>query len=367
MEQNKLALSVQAIEALPSPKAILDFPAVGNAFANTFAKVTGGTAEQGALVFEAEKVLYLQTVAGSSALQKADKFSHYSAFIQLAISGLSLRDGEAYIIPRGGKAVFEPGWRGKLKHINENPSVLHCHEPVLVYDVDEFDFEKGMQTRIIKHKPAKHYNQEGRVITFVYWVVEFINGPAVFIMDRDEVLAIRNQYSEPYKSYVADCKAAGKEIGESFSLRRPGQNYDAKIAPPMWIKDEGEAFKKTLVRHAYKYIPKTSKQKALEQYAMKTQGAEREKIEHIAEEVNYNELLEDLENAGNNENPNPDSNSGIPNGTNSYTPPEAAKPEPPSAPLASDTDSIPFEDIAPKNEANAAKGIGSEIQPDLPF
>jgi recombinational DNA repair protein RecT len=201
-------------------------------------------------------------VAASKQLAKCDKFSIYSAFTELAISGGTLRDGLCYILPFGEKATFMPGWKYRLEQVNELPNVVHCHEPVVVYDCDEFDYERGMKTIIKVHRPG--IRTEANAPIYVYWVIEFKHGPDVYIMSAMEVLKIRDTYSKSYKDYVAAANAAGVKPDGKTKVMKNGQYGPYEVELPMWIKDEGEAFKKTIVRRTWKHLPKLPKQKWLE-------------------------------------------------------------------------------------------------------
>lgn len=266
--KNKVALTAAMINECQNTKALMELPAIQSNWVATYEKTSGKS--DGETRFEAEKILFLQAIAGNKAFEKCDKFSIYSSFIELAISGLTLRDGLSYIIPYGGKAAFMPGWRGRLEQINELPNVIHCHEPQVVYDCDDFEYEKGMKTLIHKHQPGQR--TEANKPTHVYFVIEFKHGPECYIMDAQDVLNIRNNYSTSYKTYIAECQRAGKQIGETFKKTINSQRgtFDIDVEPPMWISDEGQAFKKTIVKRVYGTLPKLPKQKWLDEKIAKS-------------------------------------------------------------------------------------------------
>jgi len=289
--QSPALLTAKMIEEAPSTKALLDIPALQNSWANTYNKVSGRN--DGAMRFEAEKVLFMQLVTGNKAFEKVTKFSLYTAFVQLAISGLTLRDGIAYVIPYGDKAEFVPGWQGRLEQINEMRNVRHTNAPQVVYDCDEFEMELGERVRIIKHKPGKRTPES--IITNVYMVITFTEGREVFFMTREDVLNIRDRYSDTYKSYAEACAVHKKPIGSTFRAQVPGKTWESTFKPPMWLTDEAQAFKKTLVKRVYKTLPKMPKQKWLDdQIAGRT-----ETIEQDGEDLNrfLNETV--IKDAGN--------------------------------------------------------------------
>jgi hypothetical protein len=127
-----------------------------------------------------------------------------------------------------------------------------------------------MRTRILKHVPGKRTKENQ--IDYVYFVVEFVSGPEVYIMDRLEVLNIRDNYSQSYKSYVKDLEKPvnkGKKWGDkltvSFRDKATGEQktFDSDDLP-MWVSDEIQAFKKTIVKRVWGTLPKLPKQKFLD-------------------------------------------------------------------------------------------------------
>jgi recombinational DNA repair protein RecT len=267
MEQNKLQVTKQMIETAPSPKELISIPAVRDNWISTYEKTSGKN--DGAMRFEGEMIMFLQTIAESYALGQCDKFSIYGAWIELAISGLSLRDGLSYIVPYGKKASFMVGWKGRLEQMLEMPQIVHVPEPQVVYDCDIFEYELGEKTKIHKHiREGKAERTKDSKITHVYLTIKMSHGSETYIMERLDVLNIRDRFSAGYKSYVADCKANNKQIGETFSITKNKSNnqgtYQQKIEPPMWVTDEAQAFKKTLVKRVYGGLPKLPKQKYLD-------------------------------------------------------------------------------------------------------
>lgn len=280
---NKVALTVDLINKQPNAKAILEMPAIQDAWVQTYAKVSGKGIEDAALRFEAEKILFLKTISENNSLANADKFSIYTSFIELSISGGTLRDGLCYIVPFKGKAAFLPGWKFRLEQINELPEVVYCHEPVVVYNCDEFDYEMGMQPRIIKHKPGIR-TAESRP-THVYFVIDFKHGKTgVYVMDAVKVLQIRDTYSQSYKEYLKK-KASGK--------------WEDWMELPMWVKDESQAFQKTIVKQTWKHLPKLPKHKWLDE-RLKAQGAEDIDADEVKgdQNIDFNNLILKNENEG---------------------------------------------------------------------
>lgn len=278
---SKTGLTVATMRSLQTAKEIFEIPAVQENWVKTYEKVSGKG--DGLLRYEAEKILFMQNYqSNKTAFDKCDKFSLYGSFIELSISGLTLRDGIAYIIPYGDKAVFMPGWKGRLEQIAEMPGVIHVHQPQIVYASDKFTLKKGMQTIIEEHIP-KIPRSENDSIIGVYMIVQFAHGPVVYYMDALDVINIRNNYSQSYKQYLKDISDPkvkdGKVLKKYKTSEGEWKEYWKEIDTPMWVSDEAQAFKKTLVKRVYNDLPKLPKHKLIDE-RLKTIDHDIDKIEN---------------------------------------------------------------------------------------
>jgi phage RecT family recombinase len=262
---NKLQLTVTALNAAKDLKEMFDMEPVKYNAVNNLMKTRGITEEKAMMHYEREKILFFKALQSNKALEKCDRFSIYSCWIELFASGLTLNDGFAYIIPYGKQAQFQPGWKGRLDQMGTIPEIENIPPPQVVYENDEFDYELGDYPRIIKHKPTK--GDRGQ-IACVYLVIQKSSGKELHLMTRAEVLAIRDRYSKTYNQYIADCKATNTEIGKP--VKKTGNYGDYTIEPPMWITSEDQAFKKTLVKRAWNsQANKTARMRALDQKVAK--------------------------------------------------------------------------------------------------
>lgn len=264
---NELVLTVKALSEPKDLKGVFELAPFKNNFVDNYLKTTGRN--NGAMVYERERVLFMKALTENKKLEKCDRFTIYAAFIELAVSGLTLNDGISYIIPYGKTAQFQIGWKGRLEQINHIDTVDFANEPQVVYtsELNDFDFELGENPKIIRHKPSKERGKsKDDLIEWVYFVVHTKHGPKTWIMSRSEVLSIRDTYSQTYKSYIADCARMGKEIGSTLKkpMNGPTGSYELTIEPPFWITREAEAFKKTIIKLGWKYLPKTPRLKALD-------------------------------------------------------------------------------------------------------
>jgi recombinational DNA repair protein RecT len=252
-------------EVLNSPKTLTGIfdlePLQKNCIAN-YMKTNGVAIEKATMHFEREKILALKLITSNKAFESCDRLTVYSSLIELFVSGRTLNEGECYLIPYGKVCQFQVGYKGRLAQMQEIETFKYVNTPQVVYTSDEFDYELGNEPKVLKHKPARKRAVDDQ-IEFVYLVIERHGkeAPITYIMSRSQVLNIRDRYSKPYIQYVEQCKANNIEIGKPIKIKRSGQNGDwvQTIDPPMWVTSEEEAFKKTITKHAYKWVPKNAK------------------------------------------------------------------------------------------------------------
>ena len=271
--ENALQLTRTALTAPTDLKGVFEIAAFRENFINNFQKTTG--LGSGAMVFEREKILFMKALAENRKIEQCDRFSIYAAFIELAVSGLTLNEGISYIIPYKDRAAFQIGWRGRLEQISQMPEINFVPPPevVLTNELNNFDYELGENPRVVRHKPAKDrtITKDNR-IEFVYLILDTKFGKRTFVMSRQEVLQIRDTYSIGYKYYMS----------------KGGKYDDGKpIEIPFWISNEAEAFKKTIVKRAYKYLPKTPRQKILDEKIATAPDVEDGIIEASQQAIDY--------------------------------------------------------------------------------
>jgi recombination protein RecT len=94
--------------------------------------------------WEKERLYALSAISKNDFLSKTDPKSMASAVLQVAMSGLSLNPtlAHGYLIPRGGKCVFQPGYQGLIYLLVGSGLVKDINARV-VYENDEFELEFG--------------------------------------------------------------------------------------------------------------------------------------------------------------------------------------------------------------------------------
>jgi len=179
----------------------------------------------------------MQAINSNSYLAKADPKTVAKAIFNLALTGLSLNPISklAYLTPRAAKdgrveATLSPSYQGLVKLIADTGSVKNVYAYV-VYDGDEFEEILGTSVEI-KHSPKR----KSKEMTYVYAVAELPDGTKlVEVMSKNEVYEIRSR-SDAYRAYAS-----------------------GKTTSCVWITDEGEMSRKTVIKRITKYVPKTDR------------------------------------------------------------------------------------------------------------
>jgi len=138
--------------------------------------------------------IVLTLLKTNNKLQLCEPMSVTAAVFQMAQLGLEPIDGQAYIIPYGGKAQFQIGYKGYV-------SLFYRHEKSMsldwgvVRENDFFDFDKGKG--YISHKPNL---RQDRGDVYAYWVKATLhNGAEMFeVMSKTEVEKHGKRHSKTY-------------------------------------------------------------------------------------------------------------------------------------------------------------------------
>ena len=201
------------------------------------AVVKAGSKFTDQLVFEKEKSYALQIFKKNPYLQKATFESVLSAMANVANIGLTLNPALklAYLVPRYNgqtrtlEVCLEPSYQGLVKLVTDTGSAKSLYA-YLIREGDDFTHKLGTNVEI-DHKPK--FPASDKIIG-VYAVAILADGTKqVEIMEAKDIESIRER-SESYKSYKA-----------------------GKTKQCIWVTDEGEMFRKTIIRRITKYLPKT--------------------------------------------------------------------------------------------------------------
>ena len=164
------------------------------------------------------------TIRTNPELMKCSMGSLMGAVMQASAVGLEPNMlGQCYIIPYGDEATFIIGYRGMINLARRSGQIETIYSHV-VKENDEFEYEYGLEPDLY-HKPAE--KDRGKV-EGAYMVAKFKDGGYYF-----EYMSIEDILKRKKKSKAAK----------------------SKYSP--WNDDVGyeEMVKKTVIRHAFKYLP----------------------------------------------------------------------------------------------------------------
>lgn len=194
--------------------------------------------------FMREVSFAVQHAHKSPYLQKATTQSFLKAVMNLAQVGLTLNPVSKFaaLVPRYNKdlqvveAVLEPMYQGLQKLLTDSGAVkdISCH---VVYTGDAFKFDYSLPNPIDTHVPyfLQVPPQVKGTLKAAYSRAKLKDGSLhVEVMSYTDICEIRDR-SESYKAYK-----------------------EGKIKTCIWVTDEAEMCRKTVIKRHYKYLPKSS-------------------------------------------------------------------------------------------------------------
>lgn len=190
-------------------------------------------------VFKREIGFAIQALRKNTYLQSCSIESVLEAVSNISQTNLTLNPvlKYAYLIPRKGKCVLEPGYQGLIKLATDSDSIISINVQ-LVYEGDDCEIDLASDKKILKHVPYLLTGKEKGKILFGYSSALLKGGSIhVEIMSIKQILDVR-EYSESYKHYKSK-----KEKGEWAST--------------VWESDAPEMCRKTIVKRHFKYLPKS--------------------------------------------------------------------------------------------------------------
>ncbi|MFD3300285.1 recombinase RecT [Aquipseudomonas alcaligenes] len=189
-----------------------------------------------AINFEREAVFAMQVLSRNDYTLKVaanNRQSVADAITNVASIGISLNPArkQAYLVPRDGKICLDISYMGLMDLAMATGSILWAKAD-LVHEADQFELNGFDRPPTHGFKP---FAKDRGAIVGVYVVVKTADGDYLTeAMSLDDVYAIRDR-SSAWKAWIKDKKSCP------------------------WVTDEGEMIKKTCVKRAYKYWPKTDR------------------------------------------------------------------------------------------------------------
>lgn len=191
----------------------------------------------------------VQHLHKSPYLQKATSQSVLKAVMNLAQVGLTLNPISKFaaLVPRYNsqikqvECVLEPMYQGLTKLLTDSGAVksLEAH---VVYEGDEFVFDYASPDRIVKHVP--------------YFLSGKVKGEIKAVYSK--ALLPDNSFHVEIMSYLDVCEI--RDRSESYKAYK-----DGKTKSCIWVSDEPEMCRKTVIKRHYKYLPKSKELDKLEQ------------------------------------------------------------------------------------------------------
>ena len=206
--------------------------------------------------FDREAGFAIQIMGASdyaSKLAMGDWASVQAAVINVAAIGISLNPAkkQAYLVPRKGKICLDISYMGLIDLAVEAGSIFWA-QAAIVRENDVFALNGFDKPPTHTYSPFAKPEVRGEIVG-AYVVVKTHDGDYLtHPMEIGLINETRNR-SEAWKKYVQD---------------------KSKLCP--WVTDEMEMIKKTVVKQAYKYWPKTERTSRLDQaiHLLNTDGDE---------------------------------------------------------------------------------------------
>lgn len=190
-----------------------------------------------------------QILSRNDYLAKSEPSSILMAVLNVAQIGLSLDPVRklAYLVPRYNRKIravecaLEPSYQGLVKLWTDTGSGKGISAQ-LIWEGDEIEVDLASAEKVKRHAPYMLTGKaKGRLIG-VYSLATMNDGTReIELMSAEDVYAIRER-SESYKK----------------SKETPGMTST-------WASDEGEMFRKTVIRRHFKYLTKTDRTSRLAQ------------------------------------------------------------------------------------------------------
>jgi recombination protein RecT len=178
----------------------------------------------------AMQAIFASDYATSTALK--NRQSVINAVTNIAAIGISLNPAkkQAYLVPRDGRICLDISYMG-LMDLAMQGGAIRWAQCQLVHASDKFSLT-GMDKQ-----PSHEFNP--------------------FASDRGDVVGVYCTVKTSDGDYLTHCM----QIEDVYAIRDRSQSWKAGKSTP-WKTDPGEMIKKTCVKQAYKYWPKTARLEA---------------------------------------------------------------------------------------------------------
>lgn len=248
-------LSLEHINSL-AYNEIVENESVKNKFIQVWDTLWG----DGAAAYEREGRFFTTIINGDEKFKKVTKFSIFTSFMDLAVSGLTLQPGAqalSYLQPRSfkigtdpkgntiyeGRCVFTISGYGELLKRARDGQIKYADNPVLVYSEDEFSFTDRNGQKQVNYTCHLPHTSNHIIACFIK-IVRNDDSVDYSVMLEEDWLRLKTYSEKNNKRWSAKDKAF---VGEANTLYSSSANggIDAGF------------LKAKAIKHAFKSYPKS--------------------------------------------------------------------------------------------------------------
>ncbi|WP_296643028.1 RecT family recombinase [Roseinatronobacter sp.] len=163
-------------------------------------------------------------------VEKCNRQSIYTALMNAAAAGLELHPalGQAYLVPRGGEATLQIGYRGLIALAARSGLAV---EVDVIFAGDKYSVVKGTSPEV-RVEPEFDAKKKGEWVA-VYCITHYASGAKTLtFMTRAEVEALRDRFSDAYKRGGAAAKAwreNPEEMAKKTAIRRAAKLWPVSV------------------------------------------------------------------------------------------------------------------------------------------
>lgn len=168
------------------PIKLVEHEKVRTSFIDTYAKIHGVSESEAEMVYEKESTYYKKAVSANDRLKSCTRLTLYSAFLEVAIQGISLQPGSkslAYLESRSSKV--KEVWistcnlvlttYGELELRIKSGQIVAMLNPIVVYEGDTFQPRTNQRGEIyVDYAPLIPRQQNAKIIAC--WVRVVVPG-----------------------------------------------------------------------------------------------------------------------------------------------------------------------------------------------
>ncbi|GHT03487.1 hypothetical protein AGMMS49525_08660 [Bacteroidia bacterium] len=209
-------------DELKDKTKLVDEPAVKESFVNTLSKIHGVSTENAEMVFEREAMYFKKALFENAWLKESTGISLYSAFLEIAITGLSIQSGsksEAYlearsakqlipVIGQDGKPYQQEQWTkvarlvvtayGELNMRIIAGQIIRMNNPIVIYEGDKFQPKTNSRGELTVEYEPKIIGRSKKIVGVWCSIVLPNNGIDFKWLLEDDIQRLAN-YSKPKK------------------------------------------------------------------------------------------------------------------------------------------------------------------------